>query len=294
MSKLTANQAADSLQIFDEVRVLRPDWQNPADPNGTGLELSTSATLEELLLRHRTALMALTYAAQFLVVYTTKAPLPAVGQGHDDEPISLNHTRHETDMIWHTDEVHRRHGSVNIIAGESDTPSGLAAKHRIATLITEMRRHTQRIWPMLDLRLHRLQTGHASMLYTDVASDLLAELWASLEYNQQSEPDSALLKAEFWDYLAHINTDPSLVWVGRTPPEKASKDQAIFTAITGYHCKRYTPDHATHVDRSKVRLELRPTLAQRRMLDGYFAHLNTTQKAAPILDAAILQSPQRN
>lgn len=294
MARASLKDIAERMDVFTHARVVRPNWRNPADAEGVGLELVTDLTLEVLLKTHRSRLMALTYGAQFLQVYTASAPLPVAGQGIDDTPLPLNHERHVTDMIWHTDKVHRDHGSVNVIVGESSVPSGLASKAVIGRAMEQATGATRNLWAQLHLHLHRLKTGQAGLLYSDTASDILADVWQNLEVVRRAEANIAELQAEFWSYVQAIGDQEDILWIGQTPAEYAGRTQAIFTAITGYHCKHYDAMHGVPSTRQKFRLELRPTQNLRRHLDAAFQHLSTQNQAPSGLDEAWVEAlPER-
>ncbi len=272
-------QSAQELGVFTNVQVLQPELQNPATTDGVGLELVTKKTLVELVRLHRAKLMALTYAAQFLVVYSAPSSETVASA---TEAVPLDHTRNHTDMIWHTDQVHREHGSVNIIEGESTIATGLAPKYLINGLAHSKTDTTELIWPQLGINKHVLRSNHAKMLYTDVGTLFLHEAWQSIDIGRKHEANIEALRVDFWHYIQAINSDPHLVWIGEVPAPYQGLNQAIFTARTGYHCKQFDSTHGTETTRRKRRLELRPSLKLRRNFDNQFAHLTTENQARPL------------
>jgi hypothetical protein len=270
-SGVNALQAAQTLTGCESISVMRPQWHNSASEDGTGLEIVTSKTLAEFIAGQREQLIALTYYAHWMVVYCAPG-----GPQVTDTPTPLDESRNESDMIWHTDRIHRDRGSVNVIEGTSAIPTGLAPKWLIHARAAERVHAYDFLWQFKRVRGHILDWQSTHMPYKDTGTEYLFDLWRTTFLYKDIAIEEK--QKSFWDDIRAINSDPAIPWLGQPTGEKDGMNIGIFTSRMHYHCKGLDPNHAAGRDGKKQRHELEPSYKLRKEIDGRLSHLAHSDK----------------
>lgn len=281
MATLNTLQAVETIGAWTSVpRVLKPHWPNPACEGGAVVEVSTNLTVNQLADMFHDRIIAVTYAAQALVVHCA-----AEQAGEDRSPIVLDAMRNQTDMIWHTDQVQRDHGSVNVIMGHSSVPTGLAPKPLIRQKALAQADGDDAQWPLKQLYGHWLQYDELELPYSDKAAYYLHYLHAISQGDDEEldmgaeAAELARMQAAFWEDIRSMNADPDILWFGQRQtglPEDI--ETALFVSRMLYHNRGYAAP-GTPRDGNKRRVELRPGKDLRQALDERFGGLRFDRPA---------------
>ncbi len=254
-----------------ELRIARPDWRNPFSSEGAGLEFVSKLPFDELIGRHRDLLIALTHYAHYLRVY---APAGSDMNAETAEPLGAN--RDPTDMIWHTDRVHRDDGAVTVILGQSPIATGIAQKSDVA------KEWLKRIPGFLSFfswaeELRREANGESATFSDDFGMQRM------FEAHKEQGVDTSL-SHPFWDGVADVNAHVRAEWIGMAPSECADFEQGVFVSKGVYHNRARVQDILELNGRQKRRIELKPDADLRAAIDRRVAHLSAAAEASIDVD----------
>lgn len=265
MPKLaTLEDVASVLPVEGKAIVVRPDWMNPSmKGGGSGLEFRTKLTLQELVEQYHDLLVASTYAAQFLKVYCVP------GSEILEEVVPLDHTRHELDMAWHTDRIHRDNGGITAVYGTSSVPTGVASKPLIAQQYFDLAQLANRDNPKYEHKCFYNFEGKGEAFVT---SDRTSETFRLLHEIAYEGYSAVYTPDDFWDDIQAINAHSDIVWMGEALPENDGLLPTLFLCRMIYHCKGFTRVHSLSRDGDKKRLNIAISPELRTRIDGLYAH----------------------
>lgn len=266
------------LPLEEDARVVRPHWANPGMEEGMGLELRLDCTVADLIGRYHDRIITIAHAAGFLLINCRAGDPPGV------TPTALATNRDKSDMIPHTDRVHRDHLATTLVAGVSSVPTLIVAKPVLARAWSRSVQSWQqealfRYACFANNHVVHSEADGVTPVFCDETSEVLSGLYCdALCHN-----NVRAMERQLFSMIDGVHADMQDIVTWGTVQERGREQVAAITRLV-YHSKGVDAGHEYGRDGNKRRFTLVPSDQLHLELKEAFGKVTHTDRVPISLD----------